>query len=245
MEMICKLCQQEKPLLRRSHIIPDFMYQGIFDEDHFLYRGNASNLENVDMVPTGEYEGNILCRECDNEVIGRYENYSSCALYGGRLPADECPTFDNIHINDIQAILCRNFEYHKFKLFLLSILWRSSISNRDFFRNVDLGSNEENIRAMIINGDAGNDTNYPILIVSFLGNQNIPSEIIGQPHRFRKDQLEGYTYLINGFFYIFFISSEDLPQFYINASINHSNEMKIIQLQPEQAERFLRRYMGY
>ncbi len=98
---------------------------------------------------------------------------------------------------------------------------------------------------MIINGDAGDDTNYPILIVSFLGNQNIPSEIIGQPHRFRKDQLEGYNYLINGFFYILFLSFEDLPLFYIDASINQSNEMKIIHLRTEQAQRFLKQYMGY
>lgn len=243
--MVCKLCQQDKPLIRRSHIIPDFMYQSIFDENHFLYRGTASNLESVYMVPTGEYEGNILCRKCDNDVIGRYENYSSRAFYGGRLQADECPTFTNIRINDIPAILCRNLDYHKFKLFLLSILWRSSISNRDFFRNVDLGSNEENIRTMIINGAAGDDTNYPILILSFLGNQNIPSEIIGSPHRFRKDQLEGYNYLINGFFYIFFLSYEDLPPFYMDASINQSNEMKIIQLHPQQAQRFLKQYMGY
>lgn len=243
--MICKLCQQEKPLISRSHIIPDFMYESIFDEKHFLIKGTSSNLANVDKVPTGEYDGNILCRECDNDVIGRYENYSSRAFYRGKSQMDNGPTQTDIWINDIRAIQYRNLDYHKFKLFLLSILWRSSISNREFFRDVDLGSAEENIRKMIIKGDAGDDTNYPILIVSFLGNQNIPSEIIGSPHKFKKDQIEGFNYLINGYFYIFFFSFEDLPSFYLDTSINQSNEMKIIQLQPERTIRFLKQYMGY
>jgi len=31
---ICKLCVETKPLLKQSHIIPQFMFKGLFDDTH-------------------------------------------------------------------------------------------------------------------------------------------------------------------------------------------------------------------
>lgn len=32
----CKLCLEEKILLKKSHIIPEFMYKDLYDENHKL-----------------------------------------------------------------------------------------------------------------------------------------------------------------------------------------------------------------
>lgn len=159
--MICKLCQEDTKLLKKSHIIPDFMYKEIYDEKHFLYRGSAKNLDKMQTVPTGEYDSNILCKNCDNEIIGSYESYGSGVFFDG-LPQSNCPTFKSGKINDIHVTLFENLEYDKFKLFLLSLLWRASISNRKFFKNVNLGDDEERIRKLLLSGKAGNDSSYPI-----------------------------------------------------------------------------------
>jgi hypothetical protein len=35
--MKCKLCGNNKKLLKKSHIVPDFMYQNLFDEKHRIF----------------------------------------------------------------------------------------------------------------------------------------------------------------------------------------------------------------
>lgn len=133
----CNLCLQEKKLIKKSHIIPDFLYKDLYDEKHFINKLNPKELKEgkkASRIPTGEYEGGILCKECDNEVIGQYESYSNLALFGGKLPADESPIAKNFTSkNGINFTEVKNISYTKYKLFLLSILWRSHISNRDFF----------------------------------------------------------------------------------------------------------------
>ena len=148
--MKCKLCLLAKPLLNKSHIIPDFMYQELFDKDHKIYRLKTSNTDKYSKVPTGEYDQNILCAECDNVRIGQFEHYASKVLYGGKLAVSEFPTFINqVNPHGMKYTYCQNINYKKFKLFLLSILWRASISKRDFFSSVSLGPHEEIIRQMI------------------------------------------------------------------------------------------------
>jgi hypothetical protein len=77
----CKLCLQEKQLIKKSHIIPDFMYKDLFDDKHAILL-NTSNTKtrNTKILFNGEYEGNILCESCDGKIIGGiYENYASKA----------------------------------------------------------------------------------------------------------------------------------------------------------------------
>ncbi len=243
--MICKLCLEDKPLLRRSHIIPDFMYQDIYDENHWIHRGRPSEPSRRGRVPTGEYEGNILCKPCDNEIIGNYESYGSRALYGGELPIAESPIFEQVVTPAGQRItVCRNIDYRKFKLFLLSILWRASISDRDFFSDVNLGGHEDTIRGMLFGGYAREPNIYPILLATYLGDIETPADVIGQPHRFRLDRSIGYNFLIGGTYYIFFISRSGIPAYVLDASISPSNEMKIIHLSGDDSGRLLHQYFA-
>lgn len=237
--MICKLCLKKTELLKKSHIIPDFMYQMIYDEKHFLYRGSAKNLDKMQTVPTGEYDSNILCKKCDNEIIGSYESYASGVFFGG-LPQNNCPTFKSGMINDIHATIFENLEYDKFKLFLLSMLWRASISKRKFFKNVNLGKDEEIIRNLLLSGKAGDDNRYPILISSFIGLKNIPSDVIGEPHNFDKNKMNGYAFLISGFFVAYFLSNKGVSQFFLDASIKKTNKMILIHHRPKSAIKLIK-----
>src|SRR5229473_2688230 len=126
--MKCKLCLEEKTLLKQSHIIPDFMYQELFDEKHQFYRSKTPNPDNYSKLPTGEYDQNILCTECDNVRIGQLEDYARKVLYGGKVAVPESLTFMNqVNPHGMKYTYCQNINHKKFKLFLLSILWRASI----------------------------------------------------------------------------------------------------------------------
>ncbi len=243
--MICNLCLEDKPLLRHSHIIPDFMYQLMFDDKHFLHRGAVAHPENMKRVPTGEYEGDLLCHRCDNEIIGEYESYASVALFGGDLPAQESPIFAATKFPDgLRVIHIEYLNYSKFNLFLLSVLWRASITSRDFFRNVKLGADsEESIRQMLLNGKAGDPFFYPILMVAPQGN-NLPRDVIGEPHEFELDGTIGYNFLMIGINFIYFIGGGEIPDYVLRATINDADKADILLTRPEDAERLFLKYFG-
>ena len=163
--MKCNLCLKEIPLIKKSHIIPDFMYKGLFDEKHFLAMVNWDEMKIISKKPDGVYDKKILCAKCDNEIIGSYESYASKILYGKNLSNRLKPRFNLIRDpKGSSKIEAENIDYTKFKLFLLSMLWRGHISNSPFFNEINLGPYAEIARLMILNNDAGKETEFESMI---------------------------------------------------------------------------------
>jgi hypothetical protein len=199
----CRLCLRETELLSESHIIPNFLYKEIFDERHKLDKVKAENPPKLISRPSsGEYEGGILCKACDNDVIGKFESYAKKVLFGG-IPL-KVERIRNEH--GVEFITFWGIDYAPFKLFLLSILWRASISTRDFFSEIKLGSHENHIRNMIINRDAKGKYDYPILLFTHRNNKAFPVEYIESPHKIHLFGKISYVFNITGIYYIFVIS---------------------------------------
>jgi hypothetical protein len=154
----CKLCLQTKDLCKESHIIPRFLYK--------LLAGENSLLVFLDKIASrfrynGEYEGNILCENCDNQIIGKLDDYAAKFIH------NEFPQKLNSRIEVIDGhehLVIENdpnYDYKRYKLFLLSLLWRSSISSRPFFQQLKLSPPvEEDLRQMILSGDPGEPERY-------------------------------------------------------------------------------------
>lgn len=207
--MTCKLCLREKQLLKKSHIIPDFMYKELFDEGHFLYTRKITGGEVIrkGRRPTGEYDSKILCRECDNEVIGQYESYANQVLYGSGANAV------SNEVNQHGIISTRiELDYTKFKLFLLSILWRASISRREFFSDVNLGTtHEEIVRQMLYEGIPGRYTDYPCTIITIRNMPEARWSAIASPIRSKSYRMTNYVFPIAGIYYFFSVTRGKLP----------------------------------
>lgn len=246
---ICKLCHKEKKLIKKSHIIPDFMYQGLYTDKHKIYKLSPSRYisgdKRVQMPSSGEYEGGLLCKKCDNVIMGQYEDYARRALYGGQLPSSESPRAAMFTTPaGIQYTLVKNLSYKKFKLFLLSILWRASISRRDLFKSVDLGPHEEIIRQMIWTGNPGSTEDYPILVLTYLTDTSAPEDLIAEPERLKDDQGTRYVFIIAGFIYVFHISKRNVPEFVLSNTINQKNEMNILNIPKGKGWPLLLQYFG-
>jgi len=178
---------------------------------------------------TGEYEGGLMCAECENKLLGGYEDYASKAIYGGPLHANESPVCQ-IYINqdNIKFSVCKNISYVKYKLFLLSILWRASISTRPMFSEISLGPHEEIIRKMLYEGDAGDVSDYPIFMLTFVGDKTVPKDLIGHPQKRRtKDGHVTNIFIISGTIYMYYVNSRrhKLPDLVIKDTIVPSNQM--------------------
>lgn len=158
----CKLCLENKDLCSESHIIPHFLYKFITGENNalvFLDSSRATTRYN------SEYEGNILCQDCDNRLIGQLDSYAAEFMH---LEFGLGPAVREITLENKPHIVYENhpaYDYKRFKLFLLSVLWRCSISSRMFFSRIKFPVEiEEDLRSRILRGDEGPPDLYPWFI---------------------------------------------------------------------------------
>ena len=235
----CKLCQSDKPLLNESHIIPDFMYASLFDKDHKLNKfAPADYIEGnkrMSRPSSGEYESGLLCSQCDNEIIGGYETYARKALYGDTQESSILPDCVNFKTTGgVTFTRCKNIHYKEFKLFLLSMLWRASISSRDFFKEVKLGPYEDIIRQMLLNGDPKDENTFPILVMTWINDKSASTDVVAQPGINRAEKGIRYVFPIAGITYLFHMSPISLPERYKEFILSSKDEASLLHL-PEGA----------
>jgi hypothetical protein len=248
----CKLCQQEKPLIKKSHIIPDFLYKcsGIYNEKHQIHKIEIREFlktKKIKYAPTGEYEGGLLCKECDNELIGNLESYANRVLNGNLSPKEyiNCQNYKNSN-DGFEYTICENVDYNRFKLFLLSILWRASISSRKIFNDAKLNEvDNENIRLMLINNNGGRINEYPVVTLSYTRDKNVPIDLIIQPIKSVCPDKTLITFLIAGFVYTFYISANysNLEEIN-NIAISPNNTLTIMHFPEGEGWNFIFRYLN-
>lgn len=147
---ICALCRESRDL-RRSHIVPEFLHRPIYDEQHSVLVMRAG-AERARTLRKGLRE-RLLCGACEHR-LQRLEDQFAREWYQNPalrtfLPADG---------------LTLQVSYPQFKLFLLSIIWRASISTLEDFTDVALGPHEEVIRRMLLETDPGTGRDYRVFV---------------------------------------------------------------------------------
>ena len=225
--MNCKLCTLDKRLVK-SHIIPDFMYFGLFDEKHFIAPLDLIEFKRKKFLPNGFYDSTILCNECDNEIIGRLESYSRIVILGGKGNTENYPKIEK-RINQLnhKYLHVVNIDYLKFKLFLLSIIWRASISKHKSFESVYLYEHENIIGKMIYTNDPGKSFDYPVGLFLIEENKILPTKLIAKPIRTVSGENLSYSFLINGLVINYKIQGSGDKEFYDQIAIKEDNTMNV------------------
>jgi hypothetical protein len=199
-----------------------------------------SELKQLGGRKTGEFDKFILCQFCDNEKIGSLDTYASLILYDGYPKTVQ----SRGQTDGTKYTYFGEIDYTRFKLFLLSILWRASISNRPLFREVKLGPHEEQIRQMLLHDDPGEQLRYPCLMMTYRHLKDLPGDIVTQPSRSRVNGGHAYKFLIGGMIYIFFVSKHAIPVALTDFAINPKGEVKIIHTSPRLARKALGNMAG-
>jgi hypothetical protein len=217
------------------------MYHFLYDEKHRIYQVTGTDFDNAKTAQTGVNEGNILCADCDNRVLGTLENYACKVLYGGKLHLSSAKyeTPDGIKYTEIQGL-----DYNRFKLFLLSLLWRASISKDDFFSCVSLGPHEERIRSMIIGNNPDTKKVFPCVISSAHEGGDLVNGIIFQPRKNHFNHRVNYTFFIGGLFYFFRINDREEEGWFYDVTVNEEGGLKIIHLTKEHIRHIINPAIG-
>lgn len=236
----CRLCLQEKELIKTSHIIPKFMYKGILEKNKRIVETNLFNPSDAIFRPTGSYESGILCKACDNNVIGKLESYAAKILF-----QNQSLTFRSEEDKYIKNLMLKDIDYTKFKLFLISLLWRASISTQKLFGAISLGSkHEESARKMIFENEPGRRDEFPTCIMGLETTVNLALRTIVSPRKLTSNGNTQYMFWVNGFFYWYNISSYNMDDVFNRTPITENNEMTIGILKGRFAEEFFDEFVG-
>lgn len=176
--MLCKLCLTESDLCQ-SHIIPEFFYRPTYDDKHRAYELSSD--------PPGErflqkgYREPLLCQECEAR-LAKYESYVAGKWYGERVVPS---------VLQADPLVIENLDYMKFKLFHLAVLWRAGAATGEMFLNVQLGSDAEAIRKMILCEHPGAETDYGLFgyVLVDDDDKRIIHEFVMQP---LQSEIEGH-----------------------------------------------------
>lgn len=217
----CKLCRETKKIVR-SHIIPNSFYKDLFDEkNRMLISSFDGKKVNNKIQQTGEWEW-LLCEDCDSRLLGPWDDY------GKQVFIDQ----DKIQIERFDhprlifpADIAKGLDYKKLKLFLISMLWRSGISQRPIFKQIDLGPHEEKLRQMILNENPGEETEYPCTVFTTRHFHDFGKGWTFPP---KSSKLNGHNcidFFITGIQFTFFISNHDLPNWVKRTTIRKNGEL--------------------
>jgi hypothetical protein len=198
MEGICPLCQKHGKIIR-SHIIPEFFRRAVSDEDgravviHGALRP-ARMVQQAFMHP-------LLCAECDGFVNTEYEmpflafwRQAAPGLAWGRNYLLTVP------------------DYARFKLFLLSVLWRAGVCRVGAFAKVDLQECEPVLRDMLLNRDALSMHDFPIFGALLLVPESLQvAHTLVSPVSTEFEGSRGYMIGFGGCLWHFMLRREPLP----------------------------------
>ncbi len=213
--MICRLCQRDREL-KRSHIIPEFVYQALYDSKHKFHVLSTQDKRPRPMEQKG-FRERLLCGDCEQK-LSVFENYARGVLISG-VPITVQDNGSLLHISGI--------EYKKFKLFQLSILWRSSIASEPMFSRVQIGPHEDAIRKMILGETPGRILDYPCIIFGLTSREGVQAAFIDQPTKLHLNGHVAYRFIFAGFMWVFYISSHKPPPHVGKVAVNESGEMVI------------------
>jgi len=158
----CKLCKLDKKLAK-AHIIPRSFCLRAKGDSNQLLEARQHDVKDVEDWQNGIWDDQILCETCD----GGFSSWDGYAfeLLGNPPGNDKLPQNDS----EMLAFIIKDIDYGLLKLFILSVLWRASVSSLPFFSKIQLGKYESIIADMIRSQNPGSYDQFPIGLGRLVG----------------------------------------------------------------------------
>jgi hypothetical protein len=138
---VCKNCGQTKKLVK-AHIIPRKFFEVIRGTGYYSALIDATKplKQAATYYQAGAHDTSILCEDCERK-------FSDFDKYGWQIlgnPDLSKPLPDHSG----HKLVC---DTGKIRRFILSILWRASVSRNSFYSSIDLGSDEATVKERVFN----------------------------------------------------------------------------------------------
>jgi len=227
--MICKGCSQEKKLVR-AHIIPESFFRVLRADEKTLKL--ISNVEGVHTkkAPIGVYDKEILCSECEDKFQS-IDNYAAKVL------------INNAAIEEIKqrgpviGYKIPDIDYELLKRFVVSLLWRASVSKHGFYGKVSLGPLEEQAKKLIWDESPGEKDEFSFVLAKFDDERTISKAML-DPHQERWFGRRYYRFYIGGFVLYVKADSQVTPEEWAKFIPNDKNLLVVSRGKIEQSKEF-------
>ncbi len=173
----CKLCGSDKVLVR-SHILPNWAYEPLRDSERKTVVLNEDGGGRPDIRQTGIFDSTLNCVDCE-------ELFAPWDKYGHRFLVLESP-HARIISDGGRPIAAESgmVDYLKFKLFLMSVLWRCSRTTRKEFVHCSLGPFEEPLRRMVHDANPGGVDDFTVISSKYIEPVAAGAAMMPTPFRF-------------------------------------------------------------
>lgn len=194
--MNCKLCLQDRKLCR-SHIIPEFCFSLLYDDNHHFINMYDVRQEKTCLGQTGWKEP-LLCPTCEG-IFAKYERHSR-RLFTDQLPA---PRKGTKRYFDLPRL-----DHFKLRYFFLSILWRASVAKSPMFKHVALGQKHEQLlRGHLLAETLPEYDDYGCWVLALHYDSEPLKDIIVEPTHCRIEGHRVYRFVFAGIVLFAFVSS--------------------------------------
>ncbi len=206
---ICKLCQSA-PCKPKAHIIPKWAYGNI------LANGPAAVVpadqdQYIGKSPAGEYDTNLVCIACE-ELFSPLDSFGCSFFRDSDWGQDG---FEKLTGTSYKIKTLPGDHYESLHKFAMSLLWRSSATDRKNFNGVNLGPREQVLGKMLL-GNTCSPELFPIRLTRYFTPEKIP---LLDPEHFlmnpQSTKISGYSFtriFIYGFEIFFSTDSRISPQ---------------------------------
>ena len=195
--MICKGCNEDKPPVR-SHIIPESFFRELRADEKTLKLVPTDKEKHVKRAPIGVYDQEILCAECER-TFQDVDDYACKVLVANQ---------QLIELQDKGEVVgyrIKDIDYSMLKRFVISVLWRASISSAEFFQKVRLGALESKAKDLIWRKSAGSKHDFSFVLGKFTDTGTL-SKAIFDPHPERWFGKKYYRFYMGG--YVLYVKAD-------------------------------------
>lgn len=203
----CRYCGEYTQLCE-AHIVPKAFFRAIkkLDGSKFLYVHDGKH-DHESTTPMGFWDNHILCATCDNK-LGVYDNNFFTYL-----------TKTNFDIYRKELFPCHYYQlnmdsetYLNTKLFFASLLYRASISQIGFSRNVNLGNKYELLMKDFIKRKYADIKELVVIPMKLYSFKTDPRQAIEGIYRNNIDGVNGYSIILYGFKFWIKVDQRPVPK---------------------------------
>lgn len=166
-------------------------------------------------IPKGLYEP-LLCKRCE-QIASGYEQYCETLLFRQSPPA----------VSHGAYLQFEGVDYRQLKLFQMHLLWRTSVSKRPEFNNVQLGPYQEPLRVMLLNNDPGEPWQYPCVLTLLVNDGIDPLSFTLMPIMRKHKGYRLYSFVACGVYWLYSISSQRPSPCFQDMVVDASGRLKV------------------
>lgn len=214
--MACRLCQINNDLCS-SHIISEAFYDGVYDAKHRAVP-ISMNYQKLKFIQNG-FKEKLLCGDCEVR-LSRWESVLKETLVD---IGNKTSTSLSIDIIGKELFRVKCIRYKEFKLAILSIIWRMSITSDPFFESYKLGVYDEKLRQALLSEKVPDEKKFPIMVSRYeLDEVFDPGMVMGFPPGKYERLFTVQSFIIWGHRFIVFMNDKIFPEVPIECFLRDS-----------------------